>query len=303
MAEIFGPGSSLTAISNWLEQALDAARRRTRLTDERRPTWTCSSTRASSTSPATASRCSPGGVADTVDEAVAAGRGGRLPGRRQGPGAGRRARQGGRHQARQRRRRGAHARREHPRHGHQGPRRQAGLGRARLRHRRGVLRQLHARPGGQAAPADAVGRGRRRDRGRSPTTNPDAIVKLHIDPVDGLSPRRPPGRPRSTPSSTRAGASTASADILVKLYRCFTEGDCDLAEINPLILKPDRRGPRPRRQGQPRRQRRVPPPRVGGVRGHRGARRARAAGQGEGPAVHRPRRHRSASSPTAPGWR
>ena len=28
------------------------------------------------------------------------------------------------------------------------------------------------------------------------------------------------------------------ADILVLLYRCYTEGDCDLAEINPLILKP-----------------------------------------------------------------
>ena len=27
--------------------------------------------------------------------------------------------------------------------------------------------------------------------------------------------------------------------MLVKLYRCFTEGDCDLAEINPLILRPD----------------------------------------------------------------
>ena len=25
----------------------------------------------------------------------------------------------------------------------------------------------------------------------------------------------------------------------MKLYRCFTEGDCDLAEINPLILRPD----------------------------------------------------------------
>lgn len=67
-------------------------------------------------------------------------------------------------------------------------------------------------------------------------TNPSAILMLHIDPVDGLS---------------AAGALTAAvdakipqkaqqgvADILVKLYRCFTEGDCDLAEINPLILKP-----------------------------------------------------------------
>ena len=29
------------------------------------------------------------------------------------------------------------------------------------------------------------------------------------------------------------------ADMLVKLYDCFTRGDCDLAEINPLILRPD----------------------------------------------------------------
>ena len=29
------------------------------------------------------------------------------------------------------------------------------------------------------------------------------------------------------------------AAMIVKLYRCFTEGDCDLAEINPLILRPD----------------------------------------------------------------
>jgi len=27
--------------------------------------------------------------------------------------------------------------------------------------------------------------------------------------------------------------------MLVKLYECFTTGDCDLAEINPLILKPN----------------------------------------------------------------
>ena len=151
---------------------------------------------------------SPGGVADTVDEAVDAGRGGRLPGRRQGPGAGRRPRQGRRHQARQRRRRGAHARREHPRHGHQGPHRRAGLGRARLRHRRGVLRQLHARPGGQAAPADAVGRRAASRSRRSPATDPDAIVKLHIDPVDGLVAERRPARPPSTPGSP-SGRSTA----------------------------------------------------------------------------------------------
>ena len=47
---------------------------------------------------------------------------------------------------------------------------------------------------------------------------------------------------------------------------------------------------RPRRQGQPRRERRVPPSRVGRVRRDAGARRPRADGQGEGPPVHRPRR-------------
>ena len=32
-----------------------------------------------------------------------------------------------------------------------------------------------------------------------------------------------------------------AAELLVKLYACYTEGDCDLAEINPLILTPDGR--------------------------------------------------------------
>ena len=40
----------------------------------------------------------------------------------------------------------------------------AALDRARLGHRQGVLRQLHARPAGQPAPRHGLGRGRRRDR-------------------------------------------------------------------------------------------------------------------------------------------
>lgn len=66
--------------------------------------------------------------------------------------------------------------------------------------------------------------------------DPSAIVKLHIDPVDGLSAKAASDAATQAriPEAARAGV----ADILVKLYRCFTEGDCDLAEINPLILKP-----------------------------------------------------------------
>jgi succinyl-CoA synthetase beta subunit len=36
-------------------------------------------------------------------------------------------------------------------------------------------------------------------------------------------------------------ARPGAADILVKLYRCFVEGDADLVEINPLILTPEGR--------------------------------------------------------------
>ena len=67
-------------------------------------------------------------------------------------------------------------------------------------------------------------------------SNPDAIVKLHIDPVDGLDAAT--ARQACVDAKLPERALDGAADILVKLYRCFTEGDCDLAEINPLILKP-----------------------------------------------------------------
>lgn len=67
-------------------------------------------------------------------------------------------------------------------------------------------------------------------------TNPDAIVKLHVNPVDGLSLET--ARQAAVDAKIDEAALDGTADILVKLYRCFTEGDCDLAEINPLILKP-----------------------------------------------------------------
>jgi succinyl-CoA synthetase beta subunit len=67
-------------------------------------------------------------------------------------------------------------------------------------------------------------------------SNPDAIVKLHIDPVDGLD--LATARQSAVDAKLPERALDGAADILVKLYTCFTDGDCDLAEINPLILKP-----------------------------------------------------------------
>ena len=66
--------------------------------------------------------------------------------------------------------------------------------------------------------------------------DPDAIVKLHINPVEGLS--EATAKKTATDAKIPAKALDGVAKILVSLYKCFTEGDCDLAEINPLILKP-----------------------------------------------------------------
>jgi succinyl-CoA synthetase beta subunit len=66
--------------------------------------------------------------------------------------------------------------------------------------------------------------------------DPGAIVRLHIDPVDGLSVET--ARRAAVDAAIPADAVDGVADVLVKLYRCYTEGDCDLAEVNPLIRKP-----------------------------------------------------------------
>jgi len=66
--------------------------------------------------------------------------------------------------------------------------------------------------------------------------DPTAIVRLHINPIVGLSAEA--ARRAAIDAKIPAKALDGVADILVKLYECFTKGDCDLAEINPLILKP-----------------------------------------------------------------
>ena len=70
-------------------------------------------------------------------------------------------------------------------------------------------------------------------------TNPDAIALLHVDPVDGLSIEV--AREWVARANLDQEAREQAAAILVKLYTCYTEGDCDLAEINPLIYTPDGR--------------------------------------------------------------
>jgi len=70
-------------------------------------------------------------------------------------------------------------------------------------------------------------------------TDPDAIARLHIDPVDGLSVTAAAALVAEAGLDDEARA--PAAELLVALYRCYVEGDCDLAEINPLILTTDGR--------------------------------------------------------------
>jgi len=67
--------------------------------------------------------------------------------------------------------------------------------------------------------------------------NPDAIAKIWVDPVDGLSEAQV--REWVAAAALPEAAVEGTVDILSKLYTAYTEGDADLVEINPLILTPD----------------------------------------------------------------
>jgi succinyl-CoA synthetase beta subunit len=70
-------------------------------------------------------------------------------------------------------------------------------------------------------------------------SNPDAIAKIHVDPVDGLTEEQ--CRAWVAAANLNPDATEGAVDILLKLYRAYVEGDADLVEINPLILTPDGR--------------------------------------------------------------
>jgi succinyl-CoA synthetase beta subunit len=67
-------------------------------------------------------------------------------------------------------------------------------------------------------------------------TNPEAIAKIWIDPVDGLT--EPVAREWVESAKLNPDATDGAVSILLKLYEAYTKGDADLTEINPLILKP-----------------------------------------------------------------
>ena len=68
-------------------------------------------------------------------------------------------------------------------------------------------------------------------------SNPEAIARISIDPVDGLT--EDACRAWVQQAKLNPQATEGAVAILLKLYRAYTEGDADLVEINPLILMPN----------------------------------------------------------------
>ncbi len=66
-------------------------------------------------------------------------------------------------------------------------------------------------------------------------TAPEKLVRFHI-PQEGLRPYMARGLMR--PLFPDFSQAAQAADILLRLYRVFTDGDCSLAEINPLAVTP-----------------------------------------------------------------
>jgi succinyl-CoA synthetase beta subunit len=68
-------------------------------------------------------------------------------------------------------------------------------------------------------------------------TDPDAIARIHVDPVDGLTATQ--CEEWVSAAGLDDAARDGTIDILTKLYRCYEDADADLVEINPLILTTD----------------------------------------------------------------
>ena len=67
--------------------------------------------------------------------------------------------------------------------------------------------------------------------------DPDALARIEIDPVDGLT--EAVARDWVKAAKLDPKANDGAVDILMKLYRAYEDGDADLVEINPLILTPE----------------------------------------------------------------
>ena len=70
-------------------------------------------------------------------------------------------------------------------------------------------------------------------------TNPDAIARIHVDPVTGLTATQCEEWVRA--AGLDPDARDGAIEIIHQLWRCYVEADADLVEVNPLVLTTDGR--------------------------------------------------------------
>src|SRR3712207_3257343 len=70
-------------------------------------------------------------------------------------------------------------------------------------------------------------------------TNPDAIVRIYIDPLLGLLPYQ--ARELVFDAGLEGDVAKGVSQVLNNLYKAFTESDASLVEINPLVATEDGR--------------------------------------------------------------
>jgi succinyl-CoA synthetase beta subunit len=66
--------------------------------------------------------------------------------------------------------------------------------------------------------------------------NPDALVRVHVDPLEGLEPHH---ARELTSRVADEGERAQIGRIVEALYRCYVESDATLCEVNPLIVTPE----------------------------------------------------------------
>ena len=64
--------------------------------------------------------------------------------------------------------------------------------------------------------------------------NPSDLIKLHISPSEGLNEKDL--NESIIQANLNQDYKTELAEIIIKLYKLFKEGDCDLVEVNPLAI-------------------------------------------------------------------
>ena len=64
---------------------------------------------------------------------------------------------------------------------------------------------------------------------------PEKILKVFVDPATGLTDAQ--GTELANGIGIPAASQAQAVDVLKKLYQCYIDTDCSLAEINPLILE------------------------------------------------------------------